>query len=311
MNEAVSHTPLATLERWEMAPHPAWLWDPKNRRIVWANRAALDFMGIREILALKPLRFNPATPWVMRLARLAKTNLPPEGQREFISFSQNGERPPLACLCFHHPLPNGETGILVLAKEENPDETVKTPLAQGNRELSLPQPDEKDRQTLKEIARLIQEGDAERQGTSVAVSPFDLPRETGQTDSPTPPPTERPPRPNGPDSLPTSSGGISPPLITPSTVEEVAARSAHSPPSDSLHGYTGKTNKKKPPTEFAEPTAHTPLPREVEPTQSQIPRGAGKEATKEETPNTSLPEKLPETVVEWFEALPAGVAIVR
>lgn len=92
---------------------PLWLWDPAAARIVWANRASLDYSGAHALDDLLRLHFRPSDAFARQLATLAQEDLGDGGRRELIRFSGlKGERA-YHFLCRNRPLGEGAAGLLL------------------------------------------------------------------------------------------------------------------------------------------------------------------------------------------------------
>ncbi|HHI81681.1 MAG TPA: PAS domain-containing protein, partial [Rhizobiales bacterium] len=94
--------------------NPAWLWDGDRSRIVWANRAAVDWFGCQSMFEVLDVVFSPDEPSVRELDRIAARL--PRGEKVVtaLSFSSAISRRAANFACHVHSLADGRTGLLVV-----------------------------------------------------------------------------------------------------------------------------------------------------------------------------------------------------
>ncbi len=109
------------LETLANSSRPVWLWDPERRRVVRANRAAATFFGEESLLELVERPFDPREPGVAALGDPALRNAgitvgEESGVVLDLDFPSVADRP-LRVSVAPHALPDGRTGLLVVALE--------------------------------------------------------------------------------------------------------------------------------------------------------------------------------------------------
>ncbi len=119
------------LETLAASPRPVWLWDPDRRRVVRANRAAVAFFGEESLLDLVERPFDPREPGVAALAdpdlRNAGEAAAEKGGAELALDFPSVADGPLKVRVAPHGLPDGRTGLLVVALEPLPPERLGQP----------------------------------------------------------------------------------------------------------------------------------------------------------------------------------------
>ncbi len=119
------------LETLAASSRPVWLWDPDRRRVVRANRAAVTFFGEESLLDLVERPFDPREPGVAALGdpafRDAVAGDGEEGGTVLeLDFPSVADRP-LKVRVAPHGLPDGRTGVLVVALEPLSPERLGQP----------------------------------------------------------------------------------------------------------------------------------------------------------------------------------------
>jgi PAS domain S-box-containing protein len=104
-----------TLEDLRDVPEAAWLWDAARARIVWANRAGIDFFGGQSLFDLVDRLFDFHEPAVQQIAALARNLRRGQVDAATLQFHSTGNPAPLACKCMIHALADGRPGLLVVA----------------------------------------------------------------------------------------------------------------------------------------------------------------------------------------------------
>ena len=59
----------------EASSEPGWLWDPERHRVLWANEAAIAFLGGDTLFDVVDRLFDPSEPAVAALVRPELSNL--------------------------------------------------------------------------------------------------------------------------------------------------------------------------------------------------------------------------------------------
>ncbi len=119
------------LETLAASSRPVWLWDPERRRVVRANRAAVAFFGEESLLDLVERPFDPRESGVAALGDPAlRSAVAGDGEGGGtvleLDFPSVADRP-LKVRVAPHPLPDGRTGVLVVALEPLSPERLGQP----------------------------------------------------------------------------------------------------------------------------------------------------------------------------------------
>ncbi len=104
-----------TLEDLRDVPEAAWLWDGIRARIVWANAAGLAWFGSASLFELVDRPFDFSEPGVERICQFARHLRRGQVERVLLQFPSAGSAAPIDCTCMVHALPDGRSGILVVA----------------------------------------------------------------------------------------------------------------------------------------------------------------------------------------------------
>ena len=105
---------LPLLNELARARRAAWLWDPDQLRIVWANEAGIAFWGASNILDLLDRRFARAEKGAARIAALAATLQDGAALTETFSFPSSAAADDITCSCSRLTLPDGRAGVLLV-----------------------------------------------------------------------------------------------------------------------------------------------------------------------------------------------------
>ena len=132
-------TGVPTLDALQNAEEAAWLWDGARARIVWANLPGIAFFGGESLFDLIDRRFDRSEPGVARIVALAGELLRPgQSAEEILTFPSSQCDEPVACLCYHHRLPDGRNGVLVVALPTPAGEQAPPPELAGSVLEALP-----------------------------------------------------------------------------------------------------------------------------------------------------------------------------
>ncbi|WP_319530755.1 ATP-binding protein [uncultured Cohaesibacter sp.] len=97
---------------------PAWVWNGEGNRILWSNRAGLDFFEVRSMHALLDRQFGDVHPARRHLARLARNAQADAPILDRLRFFLGDTTVTTSCLCKKLRV-EGETVLLVIATEAN------------------------------------------------------------------------------------------------------------------------------------------------------------------------------------------------
>src|SRR3954447_20094325 len=112
--ESVSASATPGLNDVEASSEPGWLWDPDRHRVLWANAAAIAFLGADTLFDLVDRPFDPSEPAVAALQAIATAAdgaLPATARLHFPSLAG---APELTCRCHPHRLDDGRLCLLVI-----------------------------------------------------------------------------------------------------------------------------------------------------------------------------------------------------
>jgi PAS domain S-box-containing protein len=107
-----------TLEDLREVPEAAWLWDGARARVVWANAPGIAYFGGATLFDLVDRPFDFSEPGVERVAQLARSLRRGQVEQALLHFPSAGTTAPFACKCMVHALPDGRSGILVVAAKD-------------------------------------------------------------------------------------------------------------------------------------------------------------------------------------------------
>ncbi len=111
----MSHYDTALLNDLSRADEAAWLWDPDQCRVVWANDAGVAFWGAEGILDLLDRRFARAESGVVRMGELARSLNDGETLEELFCFPSVEKGRKVRCRCSLFALRDRRNGLLVVA----------------------------------------------------------------------------------------------------------------------------------------------------------------------------------------------------
>ena len=115
-----------TLDDLRDVSHAAWLWDPARARIVWANPPGIGFFGGDSLFDLLDRPFGLDEPGVRRIVGAARTLNRGHAEEALLHFPSAGVAAPIACRMMVHALPDGRSGLLVVAKQDATGEAAQT-----------------------------------------------------------------------------------------------------------------------------------------------------------------------------------------
>ncbi|MEE4236691.1 MAG: ATP-binding protein [Anderseniella sp.] len=95
---------------------PAWLWDGERMRVVWANRAGVQFFGCSSLFDLIDMPFDDTDPGVARVRELARQVKRGESWQEVISFASAVSDEPFSAEVHVHALADGRSGLLLVCQ---------------------------------------------------------------------------------------------------------------------------------------------------------------------------------------------------
>jgi len=104
----------------------AWLWDPARARIVWANPPGIGFFGGESLFDLLDRPFGLDEPGVRRILGTARTLNRGHAEEALLHFPSAGATAPIACRMMVHALPDGRSGLLVVAQQDAEGEAAQT-----------------------------------------------------------------------------------------------------------------------------------------------------------------------------------------
>jgi PAS domain S-box-containing protein len=100
----------------EASSEPGWLWDPERHRVLWANAAAIAFLGGDTLFDVVDRPFDPAEPAVTTLEQIAAASGDGAGPvTARLHFPSLAGGPELTCRCHPHRLDDGRLCLLVIA----------------------------------------------------------------------------------------------------------------------------------------------------------------------------------------------------
>ena len=148
---------------------PAWLWDVERARILWSNRAGMNFWQQQDFSRLKQQVFDRAMPALNTLLGLIEKELPEDGiELDLLFWAPDGAKS-IVCNCRHIKFNDDSGGILVSALPKPAEKPSPFDLAIENSPFAVPTRIDRqvsttyennisspeDQETLKEIARLL------------------------------------------------------------------------------------------------------------------------------------------------------------
>ena len=98
----------------EGSSEPGWLWDPDRHRVLWANAAAITFLGADTLFDLVDRPFDPGEPAVAALQEVAASHDGALPVTTWLHFPSLAGAPELTCRCHPHRLEDGRLCLLVL-----------------------------------------------------------------------------------------------------------------------------------------------------------------------------------------------------
>lgn len=115
-----------TLDDLRDVSQAAWLWDPARARIVWANPPGIGFFGGESLFDLLDRPFGLDEPGVRRIVGTARTLTRGHAEEALLHFPSAGAAAPIACRMMVHALPDGRSGLLVVAEQDAAGEAAQT-----------------------------------------------------------------------------------------------------------------------------------------------------------------------------------------
>jgi PAS domain S-box-containing protein len=115
-----------TLDDLRDVSQAAWLWDPARARIVWANPPGIGFFGGESLFDLLDRPFGLDEPGVRRILGTARTLNRGHAEEALLHFPSAGATAPIACRMMVHALPDGRSGLLVVAQQDAEGEAAQT-----------------------------------------------------------------------------------------------------------------------------------------------------------------------------------------
>jgi PAS domain S-box-containing protein len=97
-----------------MSAVPAWLWEPTEQRLLWANASGAALLGAPTPAALAEQRYASDDPFAVEIARVAAT-LPPTGAPRLGQVQLGTHK--LTCTCSRTALPGDAHGVLIIGSE--------------------------------------------------------------------------------------------------------------------------------------------------------------------------------------------------
>jgi PAS domain S-box-containing protein len=110
-------SPAPSLEQLKVSTQPSWLWDGGRARIVWANAAGVALFGGETLFDLIDRPFDKRDRDVARVAELVTSLSAGDRHTATFEFASAVASPAaLTCQCSLHALPDGRSGLLVVAE---------------------------------------------------------------------------------------------------------------------------------------------------------------------------------------------------